>query len=80
LEHPRHSYFKRPRVSDKFEVPHPPPPCRARKFYEEKLGFTPKEEYAGRVIYECGGGYVGIHVPVSRRARVKGGATPNCHT
>jgi predicted enzyme related to lactoylglutathione lyase len=29
---------------------------RARKFYEEKLGLTPKEEYAGGVIYECGGG------------------------
>ncbi len=22
--------------------------ARARKFYEEKLGLTPKEEYAGR--------------------------------
>jgi len=30
--------------------------ARARKFYEEKLGLTPKEEYAGGVIYECGGG------------------------
>src|SRR5437870_12142214 len=27
---------------------------RARKFYEEKVGLTPKEEYAGGVIYECG--------------------------
>ena len=25
---------------------------RARKFYEEKLGFTPKEEVAGGVAYE----------------------------
>jgi predicted enzyme related to lactoylglutathione lyase len=30
--------------------------ARARKFYEEKLGLTPKEEYAGGVIYECGDG------------------------
>jgi len=29
---------------------------RARKFYEEKIGLTPKEIYAGGVIYECGGG------------------------
>ena len=27
---------------------------RARKFYEEKIGLTPKETYAGGVIYECG--------------------------
>jgi predicted enzyme related to lactoylglutathione lyase len=30
--------------------------ARARRFYEEKVGLTPKEEYAGGVIYECGGG------------------------
>jgi predicted enzyme related to lactoylglutathione lyase len=30
--------------------------ARARKFYEEKVGLTPKEEYAGGVIYECGKG------------------------
>jgi predicted enzyme related to lactoylglutathione lyase len=29
--------------------------ARARKFYEQKVGLTPKEEYAGGVIYECGG-------------------------
>lgn len=29
---------------------------RARKFYEEKVGLTPKETYAGGVIYECGDG------------------------
>src|SRR6266852_7394409 len=29
---------------------------RARKFYEEKVGLRPKEEYAGGVIYECGNG------------------------
>ena len=28
--------------------------ARARKFYEEKVGLVPKEEYAGGVIYECG--------------------------
>ncbi len=30
--------------------------ARARKFYEEKIGLTPKEKYAGGVIYECGDG------------------------
>jgi catechol 2,3-dioxygenase-like lactoylglutathione lyase family enzyme len=29
--------------------------ARARAFYEGTLGFTPKEEYAGGVIYESGG-------------------------
>ena len=29
---------------------------RARKFYEEKVGLKPREEYAGGVIYECGKG------------------------
>jgi predicted enzyme related to lactoylglutathione lyase len=28
---------------------------RARAFYEEKVGLRPKEEYAGGVLYECGG-------------------------
>jgi len=28
--------------------------ARARSFYEEKVGLTPKEEYAGGVTYECG--------------------------
>jgi predicted enzyme related to lactoylglutathione lyase len=28
--------------------------ARARKFYEEKLGFKPKEEKAGGVVYEFG--------------------------
>jgi predicted enzyme related to lactoylglutathione lyase len=31
---------------------------RARKFYEQKIGLEPKEEYAGGVIYECGGNEV----------------------
>ena len=30
--------------------------ARARKFYEETLGLTAREEYAGGVIYECGKG------------------------
>jgi catechol 2,3-dioxygenase-like lactoylglutathione lyase family enzyme len=30
--------------------------ARARRFYEDKVGLTPKEEYAGGVIYECGNG------------------------
>ena len=29
--------------------------ARARKFYEGVLGLTAKEEYAGGVVYECGG-------------------------
>ena len=29
--------------------------ARARKFYEEKLGFKPKEESAGGVVYEFAG-------------------------
>ncbi len=28
---------------------------RARRFYEEKVGLVPREEYAGGVIYACGG-------------------------
>jgi predicted enzyme related to lactoylglutathione lyase len=32
--------------------------ARARKFYEQIVGLTPKEEYAGGVIYECGGAEV----------------------
>jgi len=28
---------------------------RARKFYEEIVGLHPKAEYAGGVVYECGG-------------------------
>ncbi len=30
--------------------------ARARRFYEEKVGLKPKQEYAGGVIYECGNG------------------------
>ncbi len=30
--------------------------ARARRFYEETLGFTPKEEIAGGVVYESAGG------------------------
>jgi len=28
---------------------------RARRFYEEVVGLKPKEEYAGGVVYDCGG-------------------------
>jgi predicted enzyme related to lactoylglutathione lyase len=28
---------------------------RARDFYERIIGLTPREDYAGGVIYECGG-------------------------
>ena len=28
---------------------------RARRFYEEVIGLTPKQEFAGGVFYECGG-------------------------
>jgi predicted enzyme related to lactoylglutathione lyase len=31
---------------------------RARRFYEETLGLRPKGDYAGGVIYECGGAEV----------------------
>ena len=34
---------------------------RARKFYEEIVGLQPKEEYAGGVIYECGGAEVFLY-------------------
>jgi predicted enzyme related to lactoylglutathione lyase len=30
--------------------------ARARRFYEEKVGLTPREEVAGGVVYECGSG------------------------
>ena len=30
--------------------------ARARSFYEEKVGLVPREEIAGGVVYECGGG------------------------
>ena len=29
--------------------------ARARKFYEQVVGLVPKAEFAGGVIYECGG-------------------------
>jgi len=32
--------------------------ARARKFYEEVIGLQPKAEYAGGVVYECGGAEV----------------------
>jgi predicted enzyme related to lactoylglutathione lyase len=35
--------------------------ARARKFYEERIGLVPREEYAGGVIYECGGAEVFLY-------------------
>jgi predicted enzyme related to lactoylglutathione lyase len=29
--------------------------ARARKFYEEVIGLAPQSEYAGGIVYECGG-------------------------
>jgi catechol 2,3-dioxygenase-like lactoylglutathione lyase family enzyme len=29
--------------------------ARARRFYEQKIGLVPKQEFAGGVVYECGG-------------------------
>ena len=34
---------------------------RARKFYEGVVGLRPGEEYAGGVIYECGGAEVFLY-------------------
>jgi predicted enzyme related to lactoylglutathione lyase len=35
---------------------------RARKFYEQTVGLVPKEDYAGGVIYECGGTEVFLYL------------------
>jgi len=35
--------------------------ARARKFYEGPVGLKPKQEYAGGVIYECGGAEVFLY-------------------
>jgi catechol 2,3-dioxygenase-like lactoylglutathione lyase family enzyme len=37
--------------------------ARARRFYEDKVGLKPREEYAGGVIYECGNGSVVFMYP-----------------
>jgi predicted enzyme related to lactoylglutathione lyase len=34
---------------------------RARRFYEQKIGLIPKEDYASGVIYECGGAEVFLY-------------------
>src|SRR5438445_5241982 len=39
--------------------------ARARRFYEEKVGLKPKQEYAGGVIYECGNGSWAFMYPSS---------------
>ena len=36
--------------------------ARARRFYEGIIGLRPKEEYAGGVIYECGGTEVFLYL------------------
>jgi predicted enzyme related to lactoylglutathione lyase len=38
---------------------------RARKFYEEIVGLQPKEEYAGGVVYECGGAGVFMYATLN---------------
>jgi predicted enzyme related to lactoylglutathione lyase len=35
--------------------------ARARSFYEGVIGLCPKQEYAGGVIYECGGADVFLY-------------------
>ena len=40
---------------------------RARKFYEEAIGLKPGQEYAGGVIYKCGGAEVFMY-PTPRRS------------
>jgi predicted enzyme related to lactoylglutathione lyase len=35
--------------------------ARARKFYEELVGLQPREDYAGGVVYECGGSEVFLY-------------------
>jgi predicted enzyme related to lactoylglutathione lyase len=37
--------------------------ARARKFYEEQLGFKPKQEIEGGVVYEFGKGTAGFLYP-----------------
>jgi catechol 2,3-dioxygenase-like lactoylglutathione lyase family enzyme len=39
--------------------------ARARRFYEDKLGFEPKEEVAGGVVYACGEGTACFLYPTS---------------
>ena len=34
---------------------------RARNFYEKLVGLQPKEDYAGGVVYECGGSEVFLY-------------------
>src|SRR5687768_22085 len=45
--------------------------ARARKFYEEKLGFEPKEEVAGGVVYECAGGTACLLYPTDNAGTSK---------
>ena len=45
--------------------------ARARKFYENTVGLTPKEEYAGGVIYG-NAGHRGVYVPHEQRGDLQG--------
>jgi len=38
---------------------------RARSFYEETIGLVPREEYAGGVVYDCGGTEVFLYPTVN---------------
>ena len=49
--HPMHAYLPAKDVA------------RARQFYEQRLGFTPKHEQAGGVAYEFGGGTAAFLYP-----------------
>ena len=40
--------------------------ARARRFYEDKLGFRPREEVAGGVVYEFGKGTAGRRAEEAR--------------
>lgn len=45
--------------------------ARARQFYEQKLGFKPKAEVAGGVVYECAGGTSCFLYPTSNAGTSK---------
>jgi catechol 2,3-dioxygenase-like lactoylglutathione lyase family enzyme len=45
--------------------------ARARRFYEDKLGFRPKEEVAGGVAYEFGNGTACFLYPTSNAGTSK---------
>ncbi|MGH8699338.1 MAG: VOC family protein [Burkholderiales bacterium] len=53
--------------------------ARARQFYEQKLGFEPKEEVAGGVVYEFAGGTACFLYPTPNAGTAKASqvAAPN---